>query len=82
MKNSTKSVLAIAMSAAALVTFGVLAPRIASATVTACSSDQWGGCGTYCSQQEGKNHSCCGVDGQATICICFTDPVDCSFLFS
>jgi len=80
-KSSTKSALAMGMSAAALATFAVLAPKVASAA-TQCDFQQAFACGTYCSQTFGYNYSCCAVDSGASNCACFDSPVDCSPFFS
>jgi hypothetical protein len=83
-KNSIKSSLAIAMSAAALATFGVLDPRVASASYHECDAQQYYDCGTYCQQSQNYGYSCCGVhdSGGGSFCLCFGNPVDCSQFFS
>lgn len=81
MKNSKKSALALTMSVLALAIFAMLAPQVASA-LTACSSDQWGACGTFCADNLGKNYSCCGTGDTYGVCDCYSDPVDCSPYFN
>jgi hypothetical protein len=80
--NTKKSKLAIAMSTAALATFGVLAPHIASAAFQQCDYNTAYGCGSWCHSYLNDDYSCCGTMNGGVSCNCFPNPVDCSFMFS
>lgn len=83
-KSSYKTTLAIAMSTAALTTFGVLAPQVARAGYgySQCATSEAGACGTACNDNYGNKYSCCGSYGGGFQCDCHSGPVDCSYMFS